>query len=155
MTKKKSKKQNRLLTGVVFGHKVEDMKESIQKMHDLGVEPIVVTWERYSQDFWGSEKVFVQKTPEFQGMDCINLFAKSVEFMWSIIEDDNRVIGAIANNHTKPTLWNWNLTNEEWKTLLDFNPNQKRYVDELIEERYNQFYGTKDSDIEDISGLTE
>jgi hypothetical protein len=67
----------------------------------------------------------------------------------------DRVIGVIANHHTRPTLWNWNLKREEWKTLLDFNPNQKRYVHELIEERYNQFYGTKDSDEQDVSGLTE
>ena len=152
MTKKKSKKQNRLLTGVVFGHKVEDMHESIKKLEEIGVEPIVITWPRYADDFDGYE-VHYQKTPEFQGTDCINLVSKSIELLWEVLGD--RVIGAIANNHTRPTLWNWNLTKEEWKTLLDFNPNQKVNVDKLIEERYNQFYGTKDSDIEDISGLTE
>lgn len=152
MKKNKTKKVSRLLTGVVFGHKVEDMKESIKKMEEIGVEPIVITWPRYELDFEGYE-VYVQKTPETQGMDCINLFSKSVEFMWEVLGD--RVIGGIANNHTRPTLWDWNLQNEEWKTLLDFNPNQKRYVHELIEERYNQFYGTKDSDEQDVSGLTE
>lgn len=151
MTKKK-KKPIRMLTGVVFGHKVDDMKESIKKMEDIGVEPIVVTWPRYENDFNGYE-VYTQPTPPSQGTDCINLFSKSIELMWEVL--DQRVIGAIANNHTRPTLWNWNLTREEWKTLLDFNPNQKVNVDELIEERYNQFYGTKDSDEQNVSGLTE
>lgn len=149
-TKKKTKVNKSV--GVVFGHKVEDMKVSIERIEGLGLIPLIVTWPRYENEFDNYE-VLIQKTPEHQGMDCINLVHKSAQLLFQNLGDRN--IYVIANHHTKPTLWNWELTNEEWQSLFDFNPNQKRYVDELIEERYNQFYGIKDSDEQDISGLTE
>jgi hypothetical protein len=151
MTKKKTNKVSKPI-GVVFGHKVDDMKESIKVFEDRGLEPVIITWPRYEGDFEGYE-VHTQKTPESQGMDCINLVHHSVKLLFEVL--DNSVIGAIANNHTRPIIWDWDLTNEEWKELLDFNPNQKTYVDGLIISRYEELYGIKDSDEQDVSGFTE
>ena len=137
--------------GLVFGHKPDDMAHAIAKMEKLGFEAVVVTWPRYEDVFEGYE-VHSQKTPETQGMDCINLFLHSKDL--AFISLKKREIGAVANCHTEPTLWDWSLTNKEWDKLFDFGV-QKRYVNEIVEERYKELYGTKDSDEQDISGLTE
>ena len=146
------KKTTKNKIGLVFGHKADDMAAAITKMeYEMGLEPIIVTWPRYEHIFQGHTS-YAQPTPENQGMDCINLFLLSKDLAFEKI--GKRKIGAVANCHTKPTLWDWDLTNDQWKELFDFGK-QMRYVDEIVEERYKELYGTKDSDEQDISGLTE
>lgn len=145
-TKKTTKK-----IGLVFGHKPDDMAHAITKMEMMGFEPLIVTWPRYEYIFQGHLPI-VQPTPENQGMDCINLFLLSKDLAFKSLKGGK--IGAVANCHTEPTLWDWDLTNKEWEKLFDFGV-QKRYVKEIVEERYEELYGTKDSDEQDISGLTE
>jgi hypothetical protein len=36
-------------------------------------------------------------------------------------------------------MYDWELTNDEWKLLFDF-PSHKRYVDDVILERYNELF---------------
>jgi len=146
-----TKKTTKNKIGLVFGHKPDDMAHAITKMEMLGFEPMVITWPRYEYIFQG-QTAYAQPTPENQGMDCINLFLLAKELAFEKI--GKRKIGAVANCHTKPTLWDWDLTNEQWEKLFDFGK-QMRYVDEIVEERYKELYGTKDSDEQDISGLTE
>jgi hypothetical protein len=122
--------------GLVFGHKVEDMKESISKMESLGFEPVVVTWLRYDKEF-PNHKTYSQATPPNQGMDCINLFLLSKELAFEKL--GKREIGAVANHHTTPTLWNWDLSLSDWKKLFDFGP-VKRNVSEVVVERYIEFF---------------
>ena len=145
------KKTTKNKIGLVFGHKADDMAHAIGKVQSLGLEPVVITWPRYEELFEGVE-THSQSTPENQGMDCINLFLLAKDLAFKSLK--KRKIGAVANCHTKPTLWDWDLTNEQWEKLFDFGK-QMRYVDEIVEERYKELYGTKDSDEQDISGLTE
>ena len=131
--------------GVVFGHKVEDMKVSIKQFEKDGLEPFIVTWPRYENEFEGHTP-HIQKTPENQGMDCINLLHHSADFLFKLIDAyySDRVIGKIANHHTKPTIWDFELLRGQWKDLFDFNPNLKVNADELINKRYETLYGIED-----------
>ena len=149
MTKKAKKtKEEPILSkplGVVFGHKIEDMKVSIAKFEEEGLEPFIVTWPRYETSFEGYT-THIQKTPENQGMDCINLVHHSADFLFKLLKAyySDRVIGKIANHHTKPTIWEWDLTNEQWEDLFDFNPNQKVKVDEVVQSLRKLNYLTKE-----------
>jgi len=122
--------------GLVFGHKPEDMQLAIKQMESMGFEPIVVTWLRYDTLF-PNHKTYSQATPPNQGMDCINLFLMAKDLAFEKL--GKREIGAVANNHTTPTMWHWDLSTSDWKKLFDFGP-EKRYVHELVEERYNTLF---------------
>ena len=130
--------------GLVFGHKIEDMNEAISKIEALGLEPIVVTWLRYDKEF-PNHKTYSQATPPNQGMDCINLFLVAKELAFEKI--GKKEIGAVANCHTTPTIWNWDLSLSDWKKLFDFGP-EKRYVDELVNNRYNTLFPKVEDGIE-------
>ena len=127
--------------GVIFGHKIEDMKASIQKFEEEGLDIVVITWPKYWLDFDGYE-VHTQKTPINQGTDCIKLVKKSAELLFKVLE--GRTIGKIANNHTVPTIWEWNLPNDEWKDLFDYNDEVRVNADELIQDRRKLFSPTKE-----------
>ena len=137
--------------GLIFGHKLDDMVHAIHKMETLGFEPVVVTWDRYGDKFDKIE-THTQPTPQSQGMDCMNLFLHSKDLAFTKLK--RRKIGAVANCHTIPTLWDWNLTNSDWEKLFDFEAHSD-YVDDVIQKRYKELYGTKDSNEQNISGLTE
>ncbi len=151
MTTKKTTKSKKL--GLIFGHKLGDMAHAVNKMETLGYEPVLVTWDRYKDNFNEFDyTIWTQPTPSHQGMDCMNLFLKSKDLALTKLK--RKSIGAVANCHTIPTLWDWDLTNKEWETLFDFELH-KDYVDDVIQRRYKELYGTKDSDEQDVSGLTE
>ena len=79
MKKKKLNKKEVISTnglGVVFGHKVDDMKDSIAQFEKDGLDIVVITWPKYWLDFDGYE-VHTQKTPINQGTDCIKLVKNS------------------------------------------------------------------------------
>ena len=137
-TIKKTTKNN---LGIVFGHNPSDMAHAIKALKDKDLEVWVITWDRYS-DIFVDVQTYSQKTPENQGMDCLNLVHKSAELMFDKIK--NRKVEAIANCHTIPTIWDFDLTTKEWKELFAFEPTEKDYADDLIRTRYTQLYGTKD-----------
>lgn len=146
-----TKKTTKSKVGLIFGHKLDDMAHAIHKVQSLGLEAVVVTWDRYSDKF-NDVETHTQPTPQNQGMDCMNLFLHSKDLAFTKLKRRN--IGVIVNCHTIPTLWDWNLTNKEWETLFDFE-NHKDFVADVIQRRYEELYGTKDSDEQDLSGLTE
>ena len=57
-----------------------------------------------------------------------------------------KTIGAVANCHTIPVIWDWDLTNKQWENLFDFEA-QRDYVDDIVQRRYKTLYGTKDTNI--------
>ena len=139
---KTTKKQTKSKLGIVFGHKLDDMAHAIKALEDLGLEAWVITWDKYSDRF--IHTTYSQPTPESQGMDCMNLVLKSTELMFE--KTKGRKIGAIANCHTIPTLWDFDLSLSEWKALFDFH-NHKDYVDDVVRRRYKELYGAEDTNI--------
>lgn len=121
---------------LIFGHKLDDMAHGIAKVEEMGLEPVIVSWPGIGDKFTQHEN-HIQATPQNQGMDCINLFLASKEFAWSKLK--KRSIGAVVNCHTIPNLYDWKLTNDEWKLLFDF-PSQKDYVDDIIKRRYKELF---------------
>jgi hypothetical protein len=113
----------------------------ISLMENKGYEPLLIGWEGYDID---SVESYTQPLPTNDGMDCINLFLSAKDFGFKKI--GKRTIGAVANCHTIPTIWDWDLTNKEWESLLDFEI-QKDYVDDIVQRRYLQTYGTEDTNI--------
>jgi hypothetical protein len=128
--------------GIVFGHKLNDMAEAITLLESKGYEAWVITWDRYSDRF--VHTTYTQPTPESQGMDCMNLVLKSAELMFE--KTKGRKIGAIANCHTIPTLWDFDLSLSQWKELFDFH-NHKDYVNDVVQRRYKELYGAEDTNI--------
>ena len=144
MKKKKLNKKEVISTnglGVVFGHKVDDMKDSIAQFEKDGLDIVVITWPKYWLDFDGYE-VHTQKTPINQGTDCIKLVKNSAELLFKVL--NGRAIGKIANNHTVPTVWDWELLTGQWKDIFDYNAEVRVNANELITKRYETLYGIED-----------
>lgn len=135
-TKKATKK-----IGLIFGRKVDDIKSAIIQMEKKGYEPVLFGWEGYDVDEVESH---TQPLPKVDGADCINLFLSAKDFAFSKI--GKRTIGAVANCHTIPVIWDWNLTNKQWEELFNFEA-EKDWVDDIVQRRYKELNGTKDSDI--------
>ena len=146
MTKKKTKKTNTIVEeiqkpiGVVIGHKVEDMQYMIQKYQDNGLDVLVATWPRYQHEInLGAGKVFVKKTPEKQGMDCVNLVIEALDMIFYAIPNDS-IIAQIGNCHTHPISYDYNLTCEEWKKVFELDKNSKEYVNDVVVRNYNNLF---------------
>ena len=136
---------------VVIGHKVEDMKYMIDRYTESGSDVLVSTWPRYADEFdLEAGKGFVQKTPEKQGQDCLNLVLTALKPIFYAVPKDKK-IRSIGNCHTHPIAWDYDLTCEEWEKLFDVDPNTKEYVNDIVVRRYKELYGTEDINIEDIS----
>lgn len=132
---------------VVIGHNVKDMQYMIEQYTNSNCDVLVSTWPRYQHEFELEEgKGFIQKTPEKQGQDCLNLVLTALKPIFYAIPKDKR-IRSIGNCHTHPIAWDYNLTCEEWETLFDIDPNTKDYVNDIVVRRYKELYGTEDSDI--------
>jgi len=133
---------------VVIGHKVEDMKYMIDRYTESGCDVLLSTWPRYQNEFptIGVGKGFIQKTPEKQGQDCLNLVLTALKLIFYAVPKDQK-IRSIGNCHTHPITWDYDLTCEEWEKLFDIDPNTKDYVNDIVVRRYKELYGTEDSDI--------
>jgi hypothetical protein len=121
---------------LIFGHKLDDMAHSIAKAEELNLQPVVVSWYGFDEKL-SQHEVHIQATPQNQGMDCMNLFLASKELAWKKLK--KRSIGVVFNCHTIAKMYDWELTNDEWKLLFDF-PSHKRYVDDVILERYEELF---------------
>lgn len=139
METKKTLKSKKV--GLIFGRKIDDIKSAIIELKRKGYEPVLFGWEGYDVD---SIESYTQSLPPADGMDCINLFLSAKDFAFKKI--GKKTIGAVANCHTIPVIWDWDLTNKQWENLFDFEA-QRDYVDDIVQRRYKTLYGTKDTNI--------
>ena len=136
---------------LIFGHKLDDMTHAIAKAQSMELEPVVVSWPGFDEKLTGVE-VHTQHTPLNQGMDCMDLFLASKELAWSKLK--KRSIGAVFNCHTISKMYDWNLSNDEWKKLFDF-PSHKRYVDDVILERYAELFKVEEKVVDGAEDTNE
>ena len=128
MTTKKT--TNKL--GIVFGRKISDMKEAIKTLEGNGLDVWVITWDGLEDNF--TQTTYTQPNVQKDGMDCMNAVLKSAELLFKKV--GKKSIHSIANCHTIPTIWDFDLTTAEWKELFNIDWDTKDYVDDVIRAKY-------------------